>query len=255
MERTFKHTIENSVQCFHNNTGYCKFGDKCRFQHYYELCTKQICRDSQCKFRHPKSCKFGGKCKFFQRKICFYKHIEKSNDEVDTSNGLMKDLVTEIDKLKAEIRDLQSCILSKEKEIDKITTEKEKSKASVTAKITNMQKEIEKFKLLNDDLEQKINTKESKIQNQSKEIENLKVLVKTQNLDNRVTKQNLQVPSNMNGDIETINSTHSNKCQYCGKLFDNKSILKEHIINHSGPNILQFKSLDSEESDWETDDE
>ena len=86
--------------------------------------TKQICRDSQCKFRHPKSCKFGGKCKFFQRKICFYKHIEKSNDEVDTSNGLMKDLETEIDKLKADIRDLQICILSKEKEIDKITTEK-----------------------------------------------------------------------------------------------------------------------------------
>ena len=104
----------------------------------------------------------------------------------------MKDLETEIDKLKAEIRDLQSCILSKEKEIDKITTEKEKSKASVIAKITNMQKEIEIFKLLNDDLEQKINTKESKIQNQSKEIENLKVLVKTQNLDNRVIKQNLQ---------------------------------------------------------------
>ena len=108
---------------------------------------------------------------------------------------------------------------------------------------------------MNDDLEQKVNTKESKIQNQSKEIENLKVLVKTRNLDSRVIKQNLQVPSNMNGDIETINSTHSNKCQYCGKLFDNKSILKEHIINHSGPNILQFKSLDSEESDWETDDE
>ena len=89
MERTFKHTIENSVQCFHNNTGYCKFGDKCRFQHYYELCTKQICRDSQCKFRQPKSCKFGGKCKFFQRKSCIYKHIEKSNDEVDTSNSLI----------------------------------------------------------------------------------------------------------------------------------------------------------------------
>ena len=38
----------------------------------------------------------------------------------------MKDLETEMDKLKAEIRDLQSCILSKEKQIDKMSTEKEK---------------------------------------------------------------------------------------------------------------------------------
>ena len=127
MERIFKYTSKNSSQCFHN-TGYCKFGDKCRFQHYYELCTKQICRDSQCKYRHPKSCKFGGKCKFLQRKSCFYKHIKKSYDEVDTSNSLMKDLETEMDKLKAEIRDLQSCILSKEKGIDKITTEKKSLK-------------------------------------------------------------------------------------------------------------------------------
>ena len=83
------------------------------------------------------------------------------------------------------------------------------------------------------------------------------MLVKTKNFDNSlsVKKQNLQVLSNINGGIETQNSIHSYRCQYCGNIFDNKSILKEHIINHRGPNNLHFKSLESEESDWETDDE
>ena len=257
MERIFKHTIENSFQCYHNNTGYCKFGDQCRFQHYYELCTKKICRERQCKFRHPKSCKFGGNCKFLQRKMCVYKHIEKSNEEVDISNGIMKDLETKVDKLKAEIKELQSCILSKEKEIHRMSSEKENSNNILLAKITQMQKEISELKLLNNDLENAINEKESTMKNQSKEIEDLKVLVKTQNFEDnvRVIKQNPTVPSNMNEGIKTQNSTHSYRCQYCGNLFDNESILKKHIINHSGPNILQFKSVDFDESDWETDDE
>ena len=48
---------------------------------------------------------------------------------------------------------------------------------------------------------------------------------------------------------------HSYGCPYCGKKFESNSILKEHIRNHKGPNKLQFKSSDSEESDWETEDE
>ena len=100
-----------------------------------------------------------------------------------------------MDKLKAEIKDLHSCILSKEKEVYKISAEKEKSKNSLLAKITHMQKEIAEFNLLNGDLKTVIHKKESTIQNQCKEIEDLKVLVNTQDFDNSSSvKQNLQVP-------------------------------------------------------------
>ena len=61
----------------------------------------------------------------------------------------------------------------------------------------------------------------------------------------------------MNSDIETLNSAHTFtfKCQYYGKTFDDNFILKEHIINHRGPNVLHAMRLDFEESDWETDEE
>ena len=100
MEKIFKHTIQNCFQCIYINTGHCKFGDQWRFPHNYELCTKKICRESQCKFRHPRSCKFGGKYNFFQRKYCVYKPIENTNDEVVYFKwNLKNDLETEVDKL------------------------------------------------------------------------------------------------------------------------------------------------------------
>ena len=102
------------------------FGDQCRFQHYHKLCTRKVCRESQCKFRHPTSCKFGEYCKFLKKKGCIYKHIDMKNDEVEISNRLNKDLETEVDNLKVEIKDLKSCIILKEKELHKMSVEEEK---------------------------------------------------------------------------------------------------------------------------------
>ena len=68
-----------------------------------------------------------------------------------------------MDKLKAEIKGLQNCILSKEKEFLNMSTEKEKSSSSLIAKIAHMQKEIAELKLLNIDLDKADNEKESTI--------------------------------------------------------------------------------------------
>ena len=67
------------------NIGYCKFGAKCRYKHFSELCPKKVCMDSECRFRHQKLCKFAGKCKFFQKNICAFMHdkeLEKLEKEV-----------------------------------------------------------------------------------------------------------------------------------------------------------------------------
>ena len=35
----------NNFQCYHNNLGYCRFREKCRYQHYFDVCSKSICRE------------------------------------------------------------------------------------------------------------------------------------------------------------------------------------------------------------------
>ena len=127
----------NSFQCYHNNTGYCKFGNRCKFQHYYALCPKQVCREISCKFRHPKSCKFEANCKYFKRNLCAYKHVDKEKDIDDHKNKEIKDMESEdrrlkankvkeyedkIDILKAEIVDLRLNIENKTKELEEIIT-------------------------------------------------------------------------------------------------------------------------------------
>ena len=89
MRNGLKHKNSNQFHCHYNNTGYCKSVYFCKFQHYFELCQNQVCRDKMCKFRHPKSCKFGINCKFFKMKVCVYKHIEKKNyTSEDTSKEI-----------------------------------------------------------------------------------------------------------------------------------------------------------------------
>ena len=40
----------NNFQCYHNNLGYCRFREKCRYQHYFDVCSKSICRDKRCPY-------------------------------------------------------------------------------------------------------------------------------------------------------------------------------------------------------------
>ena len=112
MEKTVKHTNDKQFQCYHNNVGYCKFGAKCRFKHFSELCPKKICMDSECKFRHPKSCKFTGKCKFFQRNICAFKHI---------NNKELEKLENEVKELKLEVSTLKKILENKEEKLQQLS--------------------------------------------------------------------------------------------------------------------------------------
>ena len=95
---------------------------------------------------------------------------------------------------------------------------------------------------------------------QSNKVEKTEILskeVSEMEYDNIIKddKQNKLILNHMNSTIEYLNSAPTFKCRYCGELFGNNFILKEHITNHIGPNILHAKCLDSEESDWETDEE
>ena len=76
METKSRLTDRNNFQCQHNNRGYCKFGDKCRYKHFTKTCTKRVCRSKECAFRHPKPCKNRENCKFSKLNVCIYKHVE-----------------------------------------------------------------------------------------------------------------------------------------------------------------------------------
>ena len=115
------HGDRNIFQCYYNNVGFCKFSDQCRYQHFKDVCSKSVCKDRECKFRHPKSCKFGENCKFFKLKCCFYSHkhsmVAISNKERDLINAKAENLEKAVQELQIEISDLKKAITDKEQKL------------------------------------------------------------------------------------------------------------------------------------------
>ena len=91
-------------QCPHNNTGFCKFRDNSKYQHFYTICQKTICRNLECYNKHPKTYKFPEPCKFNSRNACAYKHVNLVDiKSIETENFTLK-----VKSLEDEIKDLQA---------------------------------------------------------------------------------------------------------------------------------------------------
>ena len=120
-ETNLKHTKvffnKNLFQCYHHNRGYCSFKERCRYQHYRDICTENVCRDSKCAKRHPVICRYKDECKFYKINNCAFKHIEMEKDVAskDLENEI-KTLIDDIKRLKTEITDSND-INIKEKEL------------------------------------------------------------------------------------------------------------------------------------------
>ena len=272
-------------QCHHNNTGFCKFGAQCRYLHFHTICLKNICRNPKCPNRHPKTCRFGQNCKYNSRNACVYRHFKQAEiqsietreltKQIEALKDKVKDLQIEISQLKINVQ-LKEKQLTQTKDILKETMLKnEDLNKELARKITLQEttKVEEKFKCnlcyfkagQKKDLEDHnkcmheqpsiIRKLKALLADKDKRIEFLTKRMLDIN-DVNVKNQNEEIKNPKNKDIENVNSsTQTNECPYCGKKFSDNSILKKHIINHSGPNILNSKFVDSEESDWETDDD
>ena len=121
-ESHFKHTKvflnRNLLQCYHNNRGYCSFGDKCRYKHNKEICSKTICREQSCNKRHPVICKYRDQCKFLKINSCAFKHTKiVTKVENEDQKHDMEMYKVEIENLKREIIDLQNSIKIKDREL------------------------------------------------------------------------------------------------------------------------------------------
>ena len=65
--------------CKYQNVGYCKYKDKCRFQHSNEDCDKKYDKRN-CMKRHRKICKHGETCKYKLK--CEFRHpLKKDNSD------------------------------------------------------------------------------------------------------------------------------------------------------------------------------
>ena len=69
---------------------------------------KTVCRENECKKRHPVTCKFRENCKFHKKAICAFKHVPLTNGKTKNDEALDKlleenrTLIREIENLKAK---------------------------------------------------------------------------------------------------------------------------------------------------------
>ena len=134
---------QNSFQCYHNNRGYCQYGDKCRYQHYKDSCQKRVCKEKECKYRHPKLCKYRESCKFLKKQICSYKHdlINKEKDLKETANKV-KECENEVQKLRSEVFILMNNVQMKQNLIEEFIRDK-KENENMLVDVKENSKELE----------------------------------------------------------------------------------------------------------------
>ena len=107
-------TKSNQPICKHFQSGFCKFGDRCRRPHVNEICESPQCNLSSCFQRHPKLCKYYSTfstCKFGDN--CAYKHVSFSDTKFTK-------LQNEIDNLKASLQGVLQSLTLKEIEIHRL---------------------------------------------------------------------------------------------------------------------------------------
>ena len=119
--------FRNNTKCLYNDSGFCKYGEKCRKTHHKSICLRNNC-DKKCNSRHPKPCKFKAKCKFLAKAICAFKH---ENDEKD-----LDDLKRQIESLKQENKD-EKCEFVSDSKTDIENHTKSKHKEIVTSSLSN----------------------------------------------------------------------------------------------------------------------
>ena len=128
--------------CVFDYRGFCKNGSDCFKKHFQEICKNRSCVGESCLKRHPKNCIFFstfGDCKFAE--FCRYHHEEKNTCDMIE----LKDLIKQVETLKAEITIFKVENVGKEnklKEIKKISEDNVK----LRKENENLNKDNEMFK-------------------------------------------------------------------------------------------------------------
>ena len=130
-------TNKNSqIICRNNKFGYCKFADKCKYQHVESLCEEKLCEINNCEKRHPKICIYQrdyGRCK---TSFCKYYHGNETN------------IISNLEE-KLEISRKNNKELEKRIELpvlENIVEEKDQVATSLANSLTKLEKQIDLLK-------------------------------------------------------------------------------------------------------------
>ena len=187
MTEKLSNSRNKSTKCFFNNSGFCKFRDECRNQHFQDVCENQTC-DKKCLSRHPKPCKNREKCKFLLNNICAFSHdaIEKENDGVQEKVRMRVDEISNLKNLLNQNKVENEIKFKSLKEA--IEIERKKSD-----EYDNAKKELQEK---NDDLEKMLR----------KEIKELNVKIVNQQkvIEEMLSKENMNYIKDTDEDVPNI---------------------------------------------------
>ena len=200
--------------CIHYKFGFCKYGNNCRKRHIEERCESSECDASHCQKRHPRACKYFSefnRCKFGD--YCDYLHKIPANPVIE-----------ELKLLKGKIEAIEKEINVKNSEINQVLLRIEASIRSKTSE-TTVESNQESF------------TAPVSITPSM----SLPVITTSPMFPDRIPQldgSQPQPPPNNGGhqhlDISPLSQPNQsgNKCENCGKIFDDERNLKEHLDTH-----------------------
>ena len=106
---------QNQSICKYNQTGFCKFKEKCQKRHEDQLCEAHPqCTNRECEKRHPKVCRnFSAKGECSHNEKCAYSHQYQDKLQLkfnETVLFLISRNQQEIETLKEEVKKLENTI-------------------------------------------------------------------------------------------------------------------------------------------------
>jgi hypothetical protein len=197
----YENDFRSKTKCPFDDSGFCKYGDKCRKVHYRSICSRKDC-DKLCKSRHPKSCKFKENCRFLAKKVCAFQHKFSVNE-----NKELNDLKRQVDSLKQENENKQLKLMELDKDLKTLKANQESKEENNTVK---------ELKLVVTALIKDVQAKEKKLLEMEKETHHLKL---------QVESINTKLMQDENFDCE--------KCEFVAK---SKRDLSNHIGTTHGVN-------------------
>ena len=121
---------KKKASCKFYNFGFCKFQDRCRFEHFKTNCNKYACKDKKCFKRHPKKCRYQEKCR--RKSCCLYKHDDvkpniKVEEEIVNVRIQSDKYLEDLQSLKEDVKILKSRIVGQKTMLDSAEHEIENS--------------------------------------------------------------------------------------------------------------------------------
>ena len=204
-----KMTAEKTILCKFQNSGYCKYKERCRFKHVSEHCEGR-CGRKTCRKRHQKQCRFGEKCR--RQTTCEYKHQttddeESLKDKISILEATIKNFVEENKKKKAEMDEIELELKVSLKKVLKENKDKDNT-------ISELKERLVEREFVNKELEKKLTEKVQEEKAEPREAKETK------------TKQNASKCG------ENLSGEDLFSCSECSKEFSQKSSLNIHIRKH-----------------------